>query len=142
MIRIAGYEDLKDLLYMAKEFTEESGWGWKFNAENAVQSFIGYIQTDEADVLIGDGSWAIVCFDNDFHADKVGYIVKFYVSKRKRGTGEGRKLVEACNAWFDKIGCKDSFVTATGNIESQGKAFQNLMKKNGYKDCGEAMVRR
>lgn len=141
MIKRAKPKDIDGLLGLVREFISESQWGWKYSEEHAIETLYAYITNEDTDVLYVDGymGFALVTYDNDFCVEKIGYISKFYISKVSRGTEAGRKLTEACVAWFDYHGVAESFVTDTANIKE--KTFKNLMAKFGYRACGDTLSR-
>lgn len=132
------------VLPLIKEFVEESSWGWTYNENNSRQSIQLYIENPETDVFLAlhdePAGFAIVAYDEEFHDERIGYISKFYISKRYRKTRAGRELARATALWFDFHNCRKSFATDTANV-GEGKAFINLMGKYGFHPCGETLVR-
>lgn len=144
--RLAVETDLPKLVDLGREFMTEGRWGWTYNDRNAARTFLLSIIHPECDVVIIDNDGeivgaCIVSYENDFQVERVGDIVEFYISKSARGSGAGRMLLDASCEWFDKQGCVNVFVKATGNIENAGKAFQNLFAKQGFKVFSDVMVR-
>ena len=142
MIRLARVKDIDDLLPLARKFVSESAWGFEYSEADSTNTFLAYIQNPDTDVLYVEGfkGFALVAYDQDFCTQRIGYISKFYIAPDARRTEAGRKLTEACTAWFDHHGCFLSFVTDTANIK-QGHAFKNLMAKYGYRVCGDTLCR-
>jgi N-acetylglutamate synthase-like GNAT family acetyltransferase len=138
--------DIPEILDLVRAFIAESDWGWTYNQDNSIKTLTTYIMDDDSDVfVVGDkkaGGFATVAFDNNFHSEKVGSIVKFYIHPDFRKTTAARELTSACVQWFKDAGCSDDFVEATGNIKSQSVLFENLMKKFGYQPFGCSLHRR
>lgn len=134
------------VLPLIKEFMDESEWGWTYNETNCLQTILNYTTNPETVIIVvktGDHAlcgFAMLAFENDFSDERVGYVSKFYISKKFRKTTAARLLNESCCAWFDYHGCVHSFATSTANI-GETKAFNNLMAKQGYKECGQTLVR-
>ena len=144
--RRAKVSDIQSLLPLVQEFVAESAWGWEYDAEQAKNTLHAYTTNDETVVVFIEENgapvaFAMLAFDNEFHKERIGYVSKFFVSKAGRKTGAARMLVDCANTWFDLMGCVNVFATATANIKTEGKSFNNLMAKFGYKDCGETLVR-
>lgn len=144
--RLANIDDLPNLLLMGQVFCKESGWGWTYSEENALKSFYTAIVHPDMDIILteNEGKFygaCIVSIENDFQVENVGDILEFYVSPESRGTGASRELLKAVCDWFDERKCVRVFVKATANIESQGKAFENLFSKYGFKVFSSVLVR-
>lgn len=144
--RLADEKDLPKLVELGREFMTEGRWGWTYSDRNAARTFLTCIIHHECDVIVIDNDGDIVgavlmSYENDFQVENVGDIIEFYISKRARGTGAGRMLLDAACEWFDKQNCVNVFVKATGNIEANGKSFQNLFAKQGFKIFSDVMVR-
>lgn len=145
MIKRAKTPQIVHILPLVESFVKESAWDWEYDKQASIDTLKDYISNEDADVFLAiDGGdivgFALVAYDCEFHSDKIGYVTKFYM--KERGTPLSRELVKNCCSWFDANECDDSFATATANIDSEGKAFSNLMGKFGFKDCGQTMVRR
>lgn len=137
---------MPSLLQMAKEFIEESDWGWTYDAHASISTFHHYMHADDCALLIAliDGApcgLATIAHDSEYHHERIGIVSKFYMRKQARKTRAAREMLRAIAAWFDIMGCTHSFATATANIPTEGKAFSNLFKKFGFTPCGEALVR-
>jgi len=142
MIRIATLDDMPELLQFAQNHIAESDWGYHYNEQRAIASFDKYITCDETDVLLYEGKGhAIVAWDDEFHDERLGYILKFYVSPEARGKGVSRELMGACNAWFDHYGCEETIVTDDFG-KNGNKIFKNLAAKYNYHPNGEVLIRR
>lgn len=146
--RRLSFETAASLLPLIQEFMSESQWGWTYNEKRALQTIFNYTNSEETIIIVSiadEGQisgFAMLAYDVDFQDEKVGYISKFYISKKFRGTQAARSLRDACKAWFDYEGCIHSFVTKTAAIDSkQDAAFLNLMSKGGWAPCGETLVR-
>ncbi len=144
--RLAVESDLPQLVTIGKEFMAEGRWGWTYSDRNAARTFLMAILHNECDVIVIDKDgeiigMAVVSFENDFQAENVGDIVEFYIAKKERGTGAGRMLLDAVCKWFDDHNCIHVFVKATANIKENGKLFQNLFAKQGFKIFSDVMVR-
>ena len=145
IVRQAIFSDILPLLKIVKAFIDESNWGWKFNEENSLKILYNYMNSDESCVLVPVDrnivGFATIAFDDEFHDERLGYISKFYVTKEARGTGAGRALIAACDAWFKANKCDSAFATSTANI-GEGALFKNLLFKNGYAVAGESLTRK
>lgn len=144
--RLAVESDLPHLVAIGREFMEEGKWGWTYSDSRAAKTFLTSILHPECDTVVieKDGKIlgaAVLSYENDFQIENVGDIVEFYITKEARGTVAGRMLLDASCDWFDKNNCVNVFVKATGNIENNGKAFQNLFAKQGFKVFSDVMVR-
>lgn len=144
--RLANETDLPKLVELGREFMTEGRWGWTYSDRHAARTFLTCMLHDECDVIVIDDNGDIVgavlvSYENDFQVENVGDIIEFYISRKARGTGAGRMLLDAACEWFDSHKCVNVFVKATGNIENAGKAFQNLFAKQGFKIFSDVMVR-
>ena len=146
IVRPASEADLPALLAGAREFVAESAYGWTFVEELAADTFRRYIGSDGGAVLVaddGDGAIAgaaIVVNDRDFCAERLGFVVKFYLRPMFRGATAGRSLALACCEWFQANLCWAAFVTATANV-SADRLFVNLFKKFGFVELGPTMIK-
>lgn len=141
----ATIEDVPEMVEVARRFLTESSWGWTFNEYYAARSFVNFINHPECEVLNvkKDGkilATAMIATENDFQDETVGDVSEFYVMPESRGTGAGRKLLEAACEWFDSRNCVHVFVKSTGNI-GQSAAFENLFKKYGFEVFSHVLVR-
>jgi GNAT superfamily N-acetyltransferase len=146
IVRPATEADLPGFLEGAKEFISESAYGWTYSEEIATHTFRVRLAHPDAAILV---AWegeicgaSIVLHDRDYCLERIGYVEKFYVRPKYRGTPCGRMLVEASLKWFEDSLCWAAFVTATANIgAAQDKQFANLFKKYGFVDCGPTLMR-
>lgn len=139
-------EDVLSVIYLAEQFHAELQWPYTFSIERSAQRIQGYRHNPDTDLLVAeiDGrivAGAEVAFDYEYSIERVGYLSKFYVSPEGRRTTVGVRLIRACNEWFDDKGCVNSFATATANIPELGKAFDNLLVRNGWEVCANTLVR-
>lgn len=142
MITLATLNDIPLLLELAKEHIAESDWDYHYNEQKARASFYKYIMCNETDVLLyEDKGHAIVAWDDEFHDERLGYILKFYISHSARGKGASRELMKACNEWFDHYGCEETIVTDDFG-KNGSKIFKNLAAKYNYHPNGEVLIRR
>lgn len=144
--RLAVIDDIPEMVKIGCDFLQESAWGWTYNEDNAERTFYLSIVHPETDTLVvtdDEGKILGVCivsFETDFQSEHVGDIIEFYITKEGRGNGAGRALVQAACDWFDKNKCVNVFVKSTANI-GQGKAFENLFSKYGFKIFSTVLVR-
>lgn len=144
-IRVAGLDDVPDLIAIMREAVAETRWNLRFNLERAVATFREMIESDWADVLLArenttPAGFAIIGLDDDFHDEALGYVLKFYVRAQFRKTACGRQLAKACAIWFDETGARATFASPAANI-GQDKLFQNLLAKVGYMPTAATMTR-
>lgn len=147
IVKKSTIDDIPALVDLGRQFTAESAYGWEYSPENAAKSFELAIThpecacihiTNDDGVMIGA---ALISFETDFTTNRIGDINEFYISAEGRGSGAGRLLLDTCCVWFDFMGCEQVFVKATGNIESQGRSFENLFSKYGFKVFSSVLVR-
>lgn len=144
-IRAATLDDVLQLCKLAKEFVEESEWGWNYYEDACVQRFSATIKSERDDVFVADNcgelvGLSIVTWDRDFVEEAIGYFVKFYVGRKGRGTTAGRGLVAKSLEWFRDRGCTCVFVTSTAKLSVEAdKQFCNLFAKFGFKESGKCL---
>lgn len=83
----------------------------------------------------------MVAWDYEFSEERIGYVSKFYIDRKFRGTKTARLLTRTISEWMDLMGCVATFATATANIETDKGLFENLFSKFGFKSCGKTIVR-
>lgn len=135
---------MHDLLDIAQTFVGESGWGWTYSESNSQEQFERYIDSPMADV-IGVfvnrrlAGCALVVSGQEFVMEEVCFLAKFYIHSWARGTQAARALARAVVEWADEMQSDAIFATATANI-GEGKAFENLLAKQGFRAAGQTMV--
>lgn len=145
IVREATAADLPGLLEIAKEFIAETGYGWTYDEDAASRRFLLHIEYPEGAVIVAEESGelaglAILAHDQDFMAQRLGYVVKFYVRAPYRGTIAARGMVVGAVEWFQHNLCWMAFATATANI-GEDKLFANLFGKFGFKAIGPTLIR-
>lgn len=146
-IRNAVDRDAPALIEMAREFVAESGHGWEFDPLVTMSTFMTRIRFERSDVICvieNDeiAAAAMVAWDRDFVVETLGFIEKFYVLRRYRGTRAGRLLVEGCVDWFEAHHVRAAFTTATAALSrGQDRQFVNLFAKYGFEPCGDTLAR-
>lgn len=140
MIKVATLNDLPTLLKLAQRHISESDWNYTYNENKAIASFVKYIESKESDVLLlGDKGLAIIAYDDEFHDERLGYIMKFFIDPTVKGAG--RQLMDACDAWLEIHGTQED--VATDSFGPKGnKLFKNLMAKYDFFPSGEVLTRR
>lgn len=143
--RVATINDLPQLVALGEIFCKESGWGWTYSEENATRTFYTSIIHPETDTLLIEEKGellgaALVAVENDFQVETVGDIIEFYMSPKSRGTGASRELMQYMCDWFNGHKAVNVFVKSTANI-GEGKAFENLFAKYGFKVFSHVLVR-
>ncbi len=138
------HSDLTALLDVAQRFIAESGWGWSYDEAASRAQFERYIESDSADVLgVFDGDdlagVALVVAAQDFVAEPVCFVAKFYILPWARGTRAGRALADGIVTWARTEGVQAVFATATAAIGAD-KQFENLLAKQGFRPAGATMV--
>lgn len=144
-VRAAITADVQWLLVMAGEFTAESDHGWTLHEKIAASTLRAAIESDDADVLIPflDGEpagLAVVACGRDYVAERIGYLEKFYIRRRARGTPVARTLMDEVARWFDAHWCWASFATATAGVGADA-AFVNLARRYGFEPRGPTLER-
>lgn len=111
-------------------------------AESAYKNYLSiHIRSQRSRVLVARDDAEIVGFICGYIAQNLpmflpsefGYISDLYVSPAKRGTGLGKKLVEAMHGWFAerKIACTQLQVY---RANCQGREFWNRMGYEAFFD--------
>jgi len=136
---------VSDILSVAEEFITESHYPITYNQTNVLGHLQDVLLNPNADILLhyeGDelAGGAIVARGKEFHTEYFGYMTKFFISKKFRGTGASRKLMQEVIDWFDTHECVVSFCSGTANL-GLNKSFDNLVRKYGYEDCGQTLMR-
>jgi N-acetylglutamate synthase-like GNAT family acetyltransferase len=144
--RYATIDDINEINKIGRMFCEESEWGWEYNEKNAMNSYAKAILHPEMEIIcVFDNEKvagiAIVSTENDFTTKTIGDIIEFYVSPDYRRSYVSSDLLSAVCAWFDARNCVHVFVKSTGNVEGQGKAFENLFKKFSFNVFSSVLVR-
>ena len=143
--RLATPTDMPAMLAIAETFIDESDLRHAFDRDAAHRALWRYMHSAGTDVLVVEAGGApaggaIVAVDLDFTARPMGYLVKFYVLPRHRGTTAGRRLIAACIDWFDARACVDCWATATAGV-GQDPAFVALLGKVGFEPVGPTLRR-
>lgn len=130
---------------LARVFIEESSYNLTYSEENTTRTLYQFINHPNVAILAvlrenEVAGFSILSRDNEFHNEYFGYLIKFYVSPKHRGKGVGRELMQETVDWFDSTDCINSFATASANI-GQDQLFRNLLKKFGYSQDGEQLIR-
>lgn len=146
IFKLAEIKDIERILPLVKNYISESDWDVDFNLDNSIEMLSRYIFDCESDVVFVEvdsvvSAFALIAHDYEFHSHKIGYIPIFYVDKDSRGTKVARFMIDNCNAWFDDADCKHVFASSSANIPSEGKQFENLLGKYGYKQSGAVLAR-
>lgn len=136
---------IRDLLVVAEEFALESNQPVNYSEYNSTRYFTGILNdpsTDIISVTVDDdlAGVALVGYEADFHVERFGYLIKFYVCPKYRGTKVGRLLTNEVSEWFDSNDCVKSFATATAGIQAD-QAFINLLGKYGFLPEGTVLIR-
>ena len=145
-VRPAGTDDIAALLAAAEQFVRLSGWNWTFDREAANARIWGHLQHDDSIILICESAAgallaaAVLQTDRDYTVERLGYIVKFYVTREGRRTSAPRLLVEYCTAWFRERGCAAVFATSTARLPLAEKTYANLLGKHGFTVCGPTLT--
>lgn len=106
-----------------------------------------FIADDRAEALAVESgghfvAGALVHWRRDFTAERIGYIVKFYVLPEARGTSAARRLTRACADWFDAQGVTAAFAACAGALNArQTRLYENLMARAGFVRCGPMLAR-
>lgn len=146
-VRKATLQDKAAFLALAEQFVRESGYGWTFSLPIAAHTFHQILDSEEHEIFVAEegddiGAGIIVAHDRDYCLERLGYVVKFYVSPGFRGTTAGRELVVAADIWFIQHDVWAAFVTSTANIgAAQGRQFENLFAKFRFIPCGPTMLK-
>lgn len=144
-VRVADEFDISELVTIAARFVGEIRRGMTFNAGGAAATLAYYLDATHADVLIAEidgmpcGS-AIVCYDDDFHDERIGHLVKLYVLPERRNAGVGRALVRDAADWFDAKNCVVSYAAPMADIGEDG-LFINACRKVGFEPRQPLLVR-
>lgn len=134
------------ILKIYEEFISETQFSVTPNREKAWERFFLTINDNDGDLIVvmsEDGEimgGACVYAIADWQNEIFGYVEKFFVSGKYRGTNAGRMLADEMSKWFDEKGAVFSFATSTANIGAGGQ-FKNLMAKYGYMDIGPTLAR-
>jgi len=141
----------RDIVYgvmdLAAEFARESNYGVTFNPQKVYDRLHQAFFNPEGDIILAlddDGKvvgGAVVYACADWQDEKFGYLEKFYLHPKTRGSGIGRMLAKKCAEWFDANDCLFSFATSTANIGTSGH-FTNMMAKFGYQSIGPTLTRK
>lgn len=140
-------KDIEQLGLLAQSFINESLWPYTYSKEISDNRFRLFFYNEDTDVILVEKNGIVigaaeVAYDHEHSVERVGYLCKFYISPAGRKTSAGARLIKACNDWFDKNGCVNTFATATAHIPELGRAFNNLLEKNGYEVCADTLVRK
>jgi GNAT superfamily N-acetyltransferase len=140
-------EIIYGIMDLAAEFIRESEYGVSFNPQKVYDRLHQAFFDPDGDIIVAidtDGNvvgGAVVYAYADWQDEKFGYLEKFYLHPRTRGSGIGRMIAKKCAVWFDDHDCLYSFATSTANIGSTGH-FCNMMAKFGYKSVGPTLSRK
>lgn len=137
--------DIEDLLIQVEEFINESDYPLSYNVQSSTQFIINLLRDPTCEIMLvyKDGvpaGFGIVGYDTEFHNERIGYVLKFYIRKFFRGTPVSRILSVTLSDWFDNNECVVSFVTSTAAI-GEDQLFKNLMGKVNYTPVGEVLKR-
>lgn len=146
-IRHKEYTDryISDTLLCVEEFIKESGYELTYSYKNSIDYITGLIMDESCGGIViyldnEVAGFATFGYDTEFHNERFGYLMKFYVRKQYRGTTVGRKLIEEITKWFDANNCIESFATSTAAI-GEDQQYVNLLSKYGYSTCGRTLKR-
>lgn len=145
-VKTCTLQDIASLVELAREFIEESRWGFTFDEQVCKLSFFDFIQGTQSCVLMIENDKeimgaAILVAAQDLTIEKQGFIHKFYISPKHRRTRAAFLLTDACNKWFDEQGTAVDFTTSTGAVEGSICGYAKLMGKYGYVSCGPTLSR-
>jgi GNAT superfamily N-acetyltransferase len=96
-------------------------------------NFVARLIEDENEIV----AFAFGYFGNSWWTEPDCAVDFFYVSQNHTGKGYGRALVKSLIEGFKEKGCGWMYAGAESDIsEKNGKIYQNLFKKFGFRDIG------
>lgn len=148
MYSLRDEEDI-DLSATVKAFESmsiESNYGVTFSVRNTVNYVCNVVYSPEhklisvydKDVLCGV---AVCARSNDLQEEYVGFVTKFYVLPRYRGTMTSRLLAAECTKWFMNNACIYSFVDSSAEIGNPG-LLPNVFGKFGWEKLTNKTARK
>ena len=147
-VRRAVETDIPQLCEIARAFIEESRYGWSYSPEVSCNTWQRYIDADDIAVLVADRrgellGGAVVAHERDFTAQRIGYVIKFYILPEHRKTRAAFLIAAKMNEWFDHHLCWAAFATSTANIgPSETESYTKLMQRSGFENCGPTLMRK
>lgn len=139
-IRVLDESYWSDVYDLIRPFYDEGHWSdnGEFSPENTSRYILemlygshvlGAFRPDE-DALVAIASCEI-CYE--FHVRPEAYVTNFYSQKSVRGTGVGRKMVEAIIAFCKENNCGNIYAANTGEFSVRANALHdNLFAKYGF----------
>ena len=140
-IREATSEDFEELEKLGREMHEESSYSsLAFSPERLRQVFSLYLRDPNKIVLLGVvngetcGLYAGYLTPYYFSNDLVANDIAWFVTKKRRGSSLGLRLLSAFESWALDRGASEVRIGYSTDINPS--AFDSLMRKRGYSRVG------
>ena len=141
-IRKAEEKDIPQLKALAKTFIEESKYPYTYSEAVVEINIRTYLSTPLVDFIVAEldgkilGGFILV-HAFDWAPEKTTYMSKFFISPECRGTEAARALAKEAVRLRQGI----MFITSTAGIDDRkDRMFENLFKREGFAECGKALV--
>lgn len=147
-VRIFTNDDVDALCKMARRFIEETDIPLTYSEEVTQKTLRSMLTRPyEAIGLVSDhdgvlGGAVLGIVEQDFCAERLGFIMKFYVEKEFRGLGVSDDLLTAFENAAVALGARMIFASATAGMGTEAeKMYVRLFVRQGYNVLGRVLVK-
>jgi GNAT superfamily N-acetyltransferase len=142
MIRIGTFRDIDNIISMLYSFYNEvEGYYSNYppNESYVYNSLSHIIQNPNADILVADYGYAIVCLAPEWFTDRiVANEIFVYVAPEHRQGSSFLRLVRAMEKWARD---RQAYALWAGASTEQHKQISSAYESMGYKPMGRALVK-
>lgn len=145
VLRTATEHDLQALVEMVEDANAESRFVGDVDVENARDYLRDFIIYDDRKIVVADDEGEVIgalilALSHEFWTQPLCYVIKFWVLPEGRRTNTARLLLDYIFEYAEENNCLAVYATATAELEDrEQKLFVNLLKRNGFKECGPTM---
>lgn len=144
-LRTATEHDLQALVEMVEDANAESRFVGEIDIERAREYLRNFIIYDDRQIVVADDDGEVIgalilATSHEFWTRPLCYVIKFWVLPQGRRTNTARLLLDYIFEYAEDHNCAAVYATATAELEDrEQKLFVNLLKRNGFKECGPTM---
>jgi len=145
ILRTATEHDLQALVEMVEDANAESRFVGQVDIESAREYLREFIIYDDREIVVADDNGEVIgaiilAVSKEFWTQPLCYVIKFWVLPEGRRTNAARLLLDYIFEYAQDHDCLAVYSTATAELEDrEQRLFVNLLKRNGFRDCGPTM---